>query len=248
MNALARLRTALLGLAITLSPLPRRIRQRMRGRHPEAARLADRLADTTPGLLAALAAVCLAAAASPRLPPHLERFWLVGAALGFALGVPAAGERRAWRRRLAALPPPLDPIPDLMARAGDDPAVRALASSDRSEARRLARASHGTSEPAVTERAALVAAAVGDVAAARAMALRAATGDPTRWPILMTTAAALSVRERHAAAVALAERAVELSAGAPAAEYTLAQVLAAAGRRREAVAALDRATGRRAAR
>lgn len=227
------------GIALAVLPLPRTLRYRIRLGHPGWARVADRVAEATLPALVALTIAAAALAASPRLPAHLDRFWLAGAALGLLSGVPFAAERRRWRRRLAEVGLPPDPCAPYLAAPDGDPAWEALVAGDRASARARAR-EVAAADPASSRRAALIAAAAGDGALARLLARRAARLDGSRWEVLSATAAAVCRRGRFRDAVQLAEEAVELSRGAPAAVYTLAQVLAASGRLREAVASLDR--------
>jgi Tfp pilus assembly protein PilF len=91
---------------------------------------------------------------------------------------------------------------------------------------------------------ALAAAAVGDQRIARAYALRTLQLDPGRWDALTDTGLVLCRSGRTREGCRLLQRAAEAAEGDRRAELALAQGLAMAGRLRDAVAALDRATGR----
>ena len=236
------------GIALALTPLPRGVRYRLRLRAPHAAHHADRISDRAAEAISVLAATCLVGAALPErvLPSGLQRFWLVGATLGLVLGIPFALERRGLRRRLADMPPAGDAL-RLTVVAGEPfaDATAALAAGDPERAAvLLAPAVIGDApDPTALALRALAAAAVRDSRTARAFALRAVQVDERRWDVLARTGLALCQHGGFAEGVRLLERAALLIDDTEA-ELMLAQGLAAAGRLREAVAALDRATGR----
>lgn len=229
------------------------VRSRLRGRRsrsPGPARRLAGLADASPIILAGLCAVAAVAAALPEaaLPPGVDRIWLIGAAVGLATGIPFAADRRSLRRRIRDLPPAPDPL--AVAPAPDDPhrdAVLALAAGDPAAAVAALTEWLAAGAPPDAEAhrlRALAAAAAGDRLGARAYALRTQQLDPARWDAMADTGLVLCRMGRLREGRRLLQRAVEVSAGNPAAEMALAQGLAMSGRLRDAVAALDRASGR----
>jgi len=238
------------GAALALVPVPRPLRYRLRLRFPAAAPRADALADRAILVILVAAVACAVLAAGPHrwLPAGVDRFWLVGAGLGFALGIPFALDRRVLRRRLRDLPPLEIPAPPL-AVAGDPhaPAAAALAAGDPAEAALLLAPAVAADPPDVDalRLAALAAVAIGDWRVARACALRAVKVDPGRWQVLVEIGTALCRGGRFSDGVRMLEQAVQSSRGSPSAQFALAQGLATAGRLREAVAILDRVERRR---
>lgn len=221
-----------------------------RARSPGASRRLDRLADASPLILAGLCAVAVVAAVLPSaaLPPGLDRVWLIGAAVGLATGVPFAADRRSLRRRVRDLPPAPDPL--AVAPAPGAPhreAALALAAGDVDAAVAALTGPLAAADPPDVEAhrlRGLAAAAAGDRRTARAYALRTQQLDGARWDALTDTGLVLCRGGNGREGRRLLLRAVDVSAGDPAAEMALAQGLAMSGRLRDAVAALDRATGR----
>jgi len=221
-----------------------------RARSPRAARRLDAIADASPLVITGLTAAAGLAALLPQalLPAGIDRVWLVGATIGLATGIPFAADRRSLRRRIRDLPPAPDPL--AVAPAPHDPhrdAALALAAGDAQLAISTLAGALAATEPAdagAHRLRALAAAATGDQRTARAYALRTWQLDPGRWDALSDTGLVLC-RARHTReGCRLLQRAVDAAGGDARAEMALAQGLAMAGRLRDAVAALDRATGR----
>jgi tetratricopeptide (TPR) repeat protein len=231
--------------------------RRISGRHwlrgPSQAGWLDSLVGASAYLLPASAAVAGAAALLPsdRLPPGLDRAWLVGAALGLASGIPFFAERRRLRRQLRDLPRPDDPLAATALRGqAHAEAVTALAGGDGALAARLLSPALENDAPdaeAMRLRA-LAAVSSGEDRVARAYAIRASQVDPLRWDAAVDAGLALCQRGRFREGLPLLRRAVELSGDDPRAELALAQGEAMAGRLRDAVHSQERSRGGRAGR
>jgi hypothetical protein len=230
------------GVLLGAVPMLRPTRYRLRLRHPDAARVADAMADRVLPLLVLLIVVLAVVGLLPGQAPALRLFWL-GSAFGLLTGLPYVHERRGLRRRLRELPPPADPVDELCRAMPDDPAARALAAGDAQHAAALA-AERDRDDPAGLRAGAMAAALLGDARSARARALRAVQVEPPVWEVPAETGLHLCRRGGFGEGVRLLERAVEVSGGAARAELMLAQGLALAGRLRDAAEAFDRAQGR----
>ena len=234
----------LLGIVLALVPMPRGLRYRLRLRAPAAARRADRLAGAALPVIVGAVVALLVAAIPPGTAPSL-RLWSVGAAVGLATGIPFALERRGWRRRVATLPPLVEP-----AAAGPHTteATRAAAEAlDRGDATAtgelLAPLLGAEPQPEPLRLAALVSARAGRSRDARLQALRASQLDPERWDVLLDVGVALCRRGRFADGVRLLERGAELSGRSRPTLLLLASGEAIAGRLRDAVTVLDEIEG-----